>query len=89
MQLVTHSVSSKILLFFVRYMAGVDRFLLGGGCSITPLLKYIEKENPEISDGAHDLSLTVTYFCDTFWLNFAKDVAESTNKNKLEVKDFQ
>jgi len=62
-----------------KYMVGMDRYLLGGGNGIKPLNDYMETENPHIGDGAIDMSITVTYLCDLFWLNLADDIFDHFN----------
>ena len=66
----------------------MDRFLLGGGNSIEPLNVYMAEENPEIYDGAQDLSITVTYLCDMFWLHFAEEAFQGVIYLIIKPKKF-
>eukprot|EP00494_Astrolonche_serrata_P024818 UN25078 len=70
-------------------MCGVDKFLIGGGNSIQPMLNYVEKHKPEVFEGGHDLALTVTYLCDLFWLNFAKEVSGKVKKDEFGEEDVK
>ena len=70
-------------------MVALDDFLTHGGDAIQSLTNYLQQQKPHIWDGGQDSALTLAYFCDQLWLNFALEIGNKIHKTEYYYQDMK